>query len=238
MSNGIRERVFAFNQTARDAWVALRAAEVAAGSRVLDVGAGPCPYRSLFSHCEYRAHDFAQLPPDLSGGYGRLDYVSDILRLPVEDGSFDVVLCTEVLEHVPDPEGAVRELARVLRHGGTLLLTAPLGSGLHQQPYHFFGGFTPHWYREFLPRAGFGDLAIEPNGGFFAHFGQEAQRFEKMLRPEWRHPRTWTRAPVWLCSAPIARIAVPLLCYWLDPGDTERHFTVGYHVRAVRGAST
>jgi len=109
---------------------------------VLDVGAGSCPYRGLFAHCEYRAQDLAPLRGDQlrHGAYGQLDYVSDLAAIPVPDGSFGAVLCTEVLEHHPEPITVVKELARILEPGGKLILTAPLGSGIHQEPYHYYGG--------------------------------------------------------------------------------------------------
>jgi ubiquinone/menaquinone biosynthesis C-methylase UbiE len=93
--------------------------------------------------------------------------VSDIVSIPVEDASFDAILCTEVLEHVPEPIRAIKEFARILKPGGTLFLTAPLGSGIHQDPYHFYGGYTPYWYRKFLTQNNFEGLKIEANGGFF-----------------------------------------------------------------------
>ena len=49
----------------------------------------------------------------------------DALHLPFVDGSFDRVVCSEVLEHIPDDLGAMRELARVLRPGGTMAITIP-----------------------------------------------------------------------------------------------------------------
>jgi 2-polyprenyl-3-methyl-5-hydroxy-6-metoxy-1,4-benzoquinol methylase len=51
--------------------------------------------------------------------------VGSILNIPFEDGRFDVVMSTEVIEHTPDPEQAVRELCRVVRPGGLLVLTSP-----------------------------------------------------------------------------------------------------------------
>lgn len=51
--------------------------------------------------------------------------VGDVLALPFPDASFDIVLCTEVIEHTPDAATAIGELARVLRPGGTLVLTTP-----------------------------------------------------------------------------------------------------------------
>jgi ubiquinone/menaquinone biosynthesis C-methylase UbiE len=97
--------------------------------------------------------------------YGQIDYVSDIASIPVPAASFDCLFCAEVLEHVPEPISAIKEFNRILKLGGYLFLSAPLGADLHQQPYHYYGGFTPHFYRKFLPEYGFEILKIEPNGG-------------------------------------------------------------------------
>jgi len=234
--------LFAFNHVLRDRWVAAQAESLPAGSRVLDVGAGSCPYRPLFSHCDYRAQDFAGLQGEQlrHGGYGGIDYVCDATAIPVTDGSFDAVLCTEVLEHVPAPDALVRELARVLRAGGRLMLTAPLGSGIHQEPFHFYGGYTPYWYRRFLAEAGFADIRIEPNGGFFRHYAQESIRFLSMTRPLAPEMPRWLTlafAPLWLVLAAPLGLLMPLLGAWLDRFDRESRFTVGYHVTAVRNAS-
>ena len=202
---------------------------------MLDVGAGSCPYRPLFAHCDYRTQDFEQLQPSQlrdHRGYGRVDYSSDICAIPVGDASFDVILCTEVLEHVPEPIRAVKEFARVVKPGGKLLLTAPLGSGLHQEPYHYYGGYTPHWYRRFLHEAGFEDIQIEPNGGFFSYYGQETVRCALLLAP-WRGGARWLWAPVWLAGLPWC-LLVPLLARLLDRMDREKTFTVGYHASATR----
>jgi len=227
--------VFDFNQYERDRWVEAQASKVPRSSRVLDVGAGSCPYRSFFAHCDYRTHDFGQLEPTQlwgQSGYGVIDYLSDILSIPVPDGSFDVILCTEVLEHVAEPIRAVHEFARVLRPGGSLILTAPLGSGLHQQPHHFYGGYTPHWYRKVLPEAGFEKVTIDANGGFFKHYGQESQRFASLLAPRVRRRLLW--APVWLLTLPWFAFICPIWAHVLDKLDTEKAFTVGYFVTAIR----
>jgi SAM-dependent methyltransferase len=162
--------VYSANQKARDAWVNEKARRIAAGSKVLDVGAGPSPYRDLFNLCEFKTHDFMQYDGYMSGDEGKyasIDYVSDITAIPVPDGSFDVILCTEVLEHVPDPSAALKEMARIVRPGGTLLITAPLGSGLHQRPFHFYGGVTPDWYCHFASRYALDVAEISANGGLY-----------------------------------------------------------------------
>jgi hypothetical protein len=140
-----------------------------------------------------------------------------------------------VLEHVPEPIGVVYELARILCSGGKLLLTAPLGSGLHQEPYHYYGGYTPHWYYKFLADAGFTEIQITPNGGFFKHYGQESERFSSFIDP--RRVSGFARyllAPLWLSTLPWFRWVLPLASYYLDFLDTHKGFTVGYHVTAVR----
>lgn len=112
-----RMKILDFNKNGRDKWVAEQVLKIPAGAQVLDVGVGTGPYRTLFSHCEYKTHDFAQ-EPDTIGKYTSLDYVSDITSIPVSSDSFDVVLCTEVLEHVPDPQLAVKRWHASLKKGG------------------------------------------------------------------------------------------------------------------------
>jgi SAM-dependent methyltransferase len=226
----------AFNQRQRDQWVAMQAAAVPAGSRVLDVGAGKGRYRSLFAHCDYKAQDFAQEPSTI-GQYTALDYESDITAIPVADGSFDVILCTEVLEHVPEPIQAVQEMARILKPGGKLLLTAPLGAFLHQEPYHFYGGYTPHWYRRFLPLARFEVISIERNRGFFSWFGQESRRFHALIDPRrtWRTGWRWPLLTLlWTLTLPFCRLLLPAVAAYLDTLVLEEIATIGYHVVGTR----
>jgi SAM-dependent methyltransferase len=229
-----------FNQVQRDAWVRAQAVSAPENSKVLDVGAGSAPYRGSFSHCRYFTQDFVQLDPGqlLHGAYSNVDYVSDAASIPVESGSFDVVLCTEVLEHVREPIAVVQEMARILRPGGRLILTAPLGSGIHQEPYHYYGGYTPYWYQYFLAVAGFSQIKVEANAGSLKFFAQESIRFVQSTRPfKLGMPLLldllWL--PVWVLLAPMFVLAIPLICRLLDRFDREQRFTVGYHVTAVKG---
>jgi ubiquinone/menaquinone biosynthesis C-methylase UbiE len=236
-----RSRVFNHNLVNRDRWIAEQAAALPDGSRVLDVGAGSCPYRAYFSHCEYYTQDFAKLPGEhLRGGsYGEINYVCDITAIPVEPASFDAILCAEVLEHVPEPLKAVAEFARILRPGGRLILTAPLGSGIHQEPYHYYGGYTEFWYYTFLPQLGFSEVEVMPNDGSLMNFAQESVRFIRTTRPgrlgmPLLAEIAW--APLWLIGVPWLGLVVPFACRMLDRFDRERRFTVGYHVIATRAA--
>ncbi len=235
MSRRVRD-IVEFNRAGRDRWVAAAASRVPNGAKVLDVGAGPCRYRSLFAHCEYQTQDFCQYQGKRTDGvqtdkwaYGTIDHVSEITAIPVEDNTFDALLCTEVLEHVPEPIPALAELGRILKPGGTLLLTAPLGSGLHQRPYHYYGGYTPHFYERFLPQAGFEVVSIEPNGGFYRHLLQELHRAAGLIQKRRRYGRL--HPAYWLLRLGFSRW-LPL---WLDKLDDEElieDFTIGYHVEA------
>jgi SAM-dependent methyltransferase len=175
------------NQAARDAWVSQVLSELPSGARLLDAGAGECQYKKHCGHLQYVAQDNAIY--DGRGGEGlhtgswnvsQIDIVSDILAIPEPDASFDAILCTEVLEHVPDPIRAVDEMARLLRPGGSLIITAPFWSLTHFAPYHYVTGFNRHFYEHHLGRLGFGIVDMIPNGSFFESIGQELRRVEEV----------------------------------------------------------
>jgi SAM-dependent methyltransferase len=164
--------------------------------------------------------------------YTAIDYVSDAAAIPVPDGSFDAILCTEVLEHVPEPIEVLRELGRIVRPGGRLFLSSPLGSGLHQEPHHYYGGYTPHFYRRFLPEAGFRVVSVEPNGGYFLHLAQEMVRAAAVIQRHYQYPR-WHPTGILLryCLAVLG----PLWFARVEQHIPMPEFTVGFHVEAVRG---
>ena len=221
--------VYRFNAGFRDKRVADRAKSVEPGSRVLDIGAGTAPYKELFAHCKYETQDFAQYEgyKGAEGQYAKIDHVSDITAIPVPDESFDVILCTEVLEHVPYPIESLKEMIRITKRGGRLFITAPLGSGLHQEPYHFYGGYTDHWYRKFLTEFGCDVVSIEPNHGFFAHLAQECVRFESTYD---QHKNLHERHGKQLLN--LMGNLLPRYLYKIDKAILIREFTVGFHVEA------
>jgi len=187
----------------------------------------------------YKAHDFAKLDAPsriIEGKYGPLDYISDILAIPQEDNTFDVILNTEVLEHIPEPFEAITEMHRLLKPGGKLILTAPLGSFLHQKPYHFYGGFTPYWYERYLAKAGFANIKVESNGGFCLFFGQECQRVTRILfrSKPLSSPLRWLLLPLEAVFTLLFSIACPFVCYYLDKLFRLEDYTVGYHVTAQK----
>jgi SAM-dependent methyltransferase len=149
-----------------------RAAQAAApGSKVLDAGAGDAPYRELFAHTRYVTTDWQASP---HAGARQADVIASLDRLPLEDAAFDHVVCTQVLEHVPDPRAVLDELARVLEPGGRLWLTAPFVGELHEEPHDYFR-FTSHGLRRLVQDAGMEVLELEPLTGYFTTLAHAAR---------------------------------------------------------------
>jgi predicted SAM-dependent methyltransferase len=96
--------------------------------KVLDVGAQYCPYYPLFrGKCDsYSSLDIVPSPI--------VDIICNAEEMPIEDGSYDLVLCTQVLEHCNSPERIINECHRVLRKGGTLIVTVPSIYPVHGYP--------------------------------------------------------------------------------------------------------
>jgi SAM-dependent methyltransferase len=100
-------------------------------SRVLDVGCGDGRHVAEAARRGCRAVGLDYDPSELARARARIGrhrvdlVVGDATRLPFRNGAFDAVICTETLEHLPDDVAAIREIARLLRPGGTLLGAVP-----------------------------------------------------------------------------------------------------------------
>jgi len=113
---------------------------------VLDVGCGNAPYGDLLP-------GWSRIGVNIDATDARPEVVGDGQDLPFIDGCANLVLCTQVIEHVRNPFRLVNELARVLRPGGRLILSGPMYWPLHEEP-HDYWRFTPYGFRELCRQSG------------------------------------------------------------------------------------
>lgn len=118
---------------------------------VLDVGCGNKPYRALVPATTYTGLD---VDTPFTRKVGAAEVFYDGKTFPLPDAAFDGVLCSQVLEHVFEPEAFLGEIRRVLRPGGTLVLAVPFMWDEHEQP-HDFGRYSSFGLRALLERSGF-----------------------------------------------------------------------------------
>jgi len=157
-----------------EAFLAKAAASLQPGEKVLDAGAGDCKYKTLFVGAAYTATDFLQVdkPYDLAA----LDMVSDLHHLAVADATYDVVICSQVLEHLPEPTTVLDELNRVLKPGGRLWLSTPLFFEEHEIPHDYYR-YTRYGLRHLLQKSGFQISQIDWMEGYY---GTIAYQFKTM----------------------------------------------------------
>lgn len=213
------------------------ATQIPAGARLLDAGAGECAYKPLFTHCRYTAVDLAV--GEASWNYMNLDCIAELHRLSFANGSFDAVICTQVLEHLDRPVESLAEMRRVLRDSGTLYLTAPMAHPEHQVPYDFFR-YTSYGLRSVLSDAGFQSCEVVAFGGLLMRWAYELPRAMLLFpgtglrsgRPSWRGIAL---APAKILTRAAIRALQPLLAY-LDRFDRNPNDPFGWYVVATKEA--
>jgi len=140
------------------------AGRAAEEQRVLDVGCGVKPYLPFFATArEYVGVDV--VPGE------QVDVVASVEHLPLEDASFDVVICIQVLEHVDDPVRALRELHRVTRPGGRLLLSTHGTQVFHPAPNDYWRWTHTGLARLFATSASWRSVTVTPGAGTCACLG-------------------------------------------------------------------
>jgi len=128
---------------------------------VLDFGCGARPYESLFNVDRYIGLDIESSghPPE-----GKCpDIYYDGKHIPLDDESINHVFSAEVFEHVFNVPELFIEIHRVLRPGGTLIMTCPFVWPLHEEPYDF-ARYTPYALKSLLSDAGFENVSVKPCG--------------------------------------------------------------------------
>jgi len=98
------------------------------------------------------------------------DIVAEATHIPFNNDAFDDVMCMEVLEHLPEPENAIKEIKRILKEDGLLYVTVPMSWCLHYEPNDFYR-FTKYGLKYLLEKNGFQLLSLDRIGGVFSLIG-------------------------------------------------------------------
>lgn len=207
--------------------------QLRSGASVLDVGAGDCPYKGIFANFAYKSTDFAKTGYHQ---YNEIDYVCSADAIPVGEKSFDAIVCTEVLEHVPDPKSVLVEFNRVLKSEGSVFLTTPLINQLHEEPYDFYR-YTPYSFRNLLKETGFEAVFITPKAGWIASVSNALR--EMPLKPPRNVKGLLLYSFLFLPIFSLPMLTVRLLPFqvfaWLDRAlDTSQKYTAGFAVHAIK----
>jgi SAM-dependent methyltransferase len=202
-------------------WAAMQALP---GQIVLDAGAGEGRHKRYFHRGTYLGLD--SMVGDPTWNYSKLDVCGSLESLPLRTASVDCVLCMVVLEHTRVPGQALKEFARVLKPGGTLMLVVPLLWEEHQAPHDYFR-FTRYGVRALFEPLPFKINLLNPIGGFFWLCARRCVNLLGFFQRGWR----WL---FFLFLAPLFGVLFPTILYLMDPLDSSKHFTLGYQVRAVR----
>lgn len=133
------------------------------GALVLDLGGNRIGKRGLFNIERY---DLKVVYVNLSSSK-RPDVLGEAACLPFRDQGFDAVVCSEVLEHVPNPPRVVQEICRVLKKDGSVFICVPFLNRIHADPYDY-GRYTDFYWQETLAGGGFADVSVEKQGLFWS----------------------------------------------------------------------
>lgn len=189
------------NEHYRNTWIEESLSRIVqyipSNSSLIDVGAGLSPYKKKVQELkmEYISHDFNSYIPDKNSiglqdtgwNYPTHEIICEILDIP-EIKKYEVVLCTEVLEHVPDPVRALKKLSSLVSSPGYVLVSVPFLSLMHQAPYWYSSGLSPYWFDYWAKEYDLEIIELEVSGDYIDLMKQEAARlldfkyFPKILR--------------------------------------------------------
>lgn len=196
---------------------------------VVDVGCGAEPYRGLFpADCKYQGIDTVEAKENFDYSRENVIYY-DGVTFPIENGVVDIVLHSEVMEHIYETGHFLSECNRVLKTGGIMVLTVPFQARYHYIPFDFWR-FTPASLEKLLFRAGFKNIIISSRGTDITVAGYKLLGVGYRLffsRSIWRMLTAVVFAPLWITSILIGQISLHLKL-----GSTDD--CLGYVVRCEK----
>jgi SAM-dependent methyltransferase len=137
--------------------------------RLIDIGCGEKPYAVMLK--PYVTEHIGIDHEDTIHDKSHIDRFGTAYDIPAKDGEFDSAICIAVLEHLEEPEKALRECHRVLKQGGFAIFTVPFIWHIHEEPRDFYR-YTKYGLRYLFEKTGFEILELKALSGFWVTFGQ------------------------------------------------------------------
>lgn len=189
---------------------------------LIDIGCGEKPYQEALSRFvdQYIGVDHKDTFHDLANA----DLIGSAYEIPTEDESFDVALCTAVLEHLEEPEQAIRECYRVLKKEGHALYSIPFIWHIHEKPRDFYR-YSRYGIQYLFEKSGFELVELEALSGFWITFGQ---LFVYYLYRFNRGPLRWFKIIT------ILGLLIQGIVYLLDKIDKAEDWTWMYVIVAKK----
>ena len=141
--------------------------------RLLDAGCGKMPYRDfVLQHSKVEEYVGLDIEAPLIYSHEvKPDITWDGATMPIADCTFECVIATEVMEHVPEPDVFLFEVTRVLKNKGVFFFTVPFIWPLHEIPHDEYR-FTPFAIERILKKNGLKVIEVNPLGGWHASMAQ------------------------------------------------------------------
>lgn len=149
---------------------------------ILDIGCGLRPYEQFFDRHKYTGIDIEVSGRDKDDK--KPDRFFDGLNIPFENNSFDIAICTEVLEHCINPDKLLSEIYRILKKDGILFFTVPFIWGEHETPYDF-RRYSSYGIRKIFEEIGFKIIS-------FKKLTQGVKAIERLVGSEITHYKKTT----------------------------------------------
>lgn len=204
------------------------------GKIALDAGAGDPEYQVRVDGHIYYTVDLGV--GDEGWDYSGIDILGNLENIPVLDETVDIVIMTQVLEHMSEPYLVVSEVARVLKKGGKAIITLPQSYFMHQEPHDFFR-YTKHGVKYLIEKAGMEVEFIEPLGGYFRHLAFQLSQLEFFLIPKINNPVLKViRWPFKILVLMILEGLLPFILFRMDKLDKNPKTTIGYNIIARKPA--
>ena len=190
--------------------------------RLIDIGCGTKPYKELLA--PYVTEHIGVDHVDTFHDKSNIDLFATAYEIPVDNQSFDSAICTAVLEHLEEPEQALRECHRVLKPGGIAIYSVPFIWHLHEEPRDFFR-YSKYGLKYLFEKTGFEIIELQALSGFWVTFGQLfVYNIYRLNRGPLR----------WLHIIDALGLLIQGMSYLLDKIDKTEQWTCDYIVVAKK----